>query len=485
MTPAPARAAPSPLLHLGCARSRARHRRPRRRRRPVLLGSRRASARARRRVRRRRRRPRRDRVQPGRPRRRENSLLVDFAWVNVSTDFTRRTVVTDGAGNESIVTSPTVTGTTPFLPIPTHRRLVQPDRTALFTFAPASTRPTPRSRATRPRSTASRRRRATRSSRSRARLLVDRGALRRLQADRADPHRRRLRGARRQPLVEPGLQREPAGPPPRRAGVAAVRRRGDAEDEDDLRAERPLRSHRRPEQVPPHRARVPPAVRRSTSPPSSRSPSRRRSTFDNARQEGNTARVHDEAARRSSAPGSRSGPPTRSASKLAYVREQWSVHRAIDVTPTDLALLRRHRLSEPVQRPAGPASRETSRRRTRSVSAASTACWRAARAVGVDLRAGVNYETSAIPDDYLTPLTADLDRVTARRRRRRPPTSRGAPRRDVRPRLQLLGRRRSAHRRGLGREPGSRKSDDVPQPINGGTYSNAGNIVGLGATVRF
>src|SRR5262249_29488096 len=104
--------------------------------------------------------------------------------------------------------------------------------------------------------------------------------------------------------------------------------------------------------------------------------------------------------------------------------------------------------------------------------------------LGLDLRAGANYETSAIPNEYLTPLTADLNRLTL---------GFGV---GIRPhpkwRLDAL----YAHVFSFQVEvdPGTaavspvnpvRGNPTVPQPINGGTYSNAGNIVGLGLNVQF
>ena len=47
------------------------------------------------------------------------SILVDFAWMNFSSEYTRRTNVTDANGVVHSVDSPQVKGTTPFLPIPT------------------------------------------------------------------------------------------------------------------------------------------------------------------------------------------------------------------------------------------------------------------------------------------------------------------------------------------------------------------------------
>jgi len=48
-----------------------------------------------------------------------NSILADFSWVRFTDDFSRRTLVTDSAGAISTLQFPTVSGSTPFLPIPT------------------------------------------------------------------------------------------------------------------------------------------------------------------------------------------------------------------------------------------------------------------------------------------------------------------------------------------------------------------------------
>ncbi len=47
------------------------------------------------------------------------SLFVDFAWMNFSSEYTRKTQVTDAGGTVRVVPSNRVDGTTPFLPIPT------------------------------------------------------------------------------------------------------------------------------------------------------------------------------------------------------------------------------------------------------------------------------------------------------------------------------------------------------------------------------
>lgn len=48
-----------------------------------------------------------------------SSLLVDFTWLNFSSEYTRATNVTDAGGTVRTVDFPQVNGTSPFLPIPT------------------------------------------------------------------------------------------------------------------------------------------------------------------------------------------------------------------------------------------------------------------------------------------------------------------------------------------------------------------------------
>lgn len=48
-----------------------------------------------------------------------SSILVDFSWLNFSSEYTRRSNVTTAGGTVQTVEFPQVKGTTPFLPIPT------------------------------------------------------------------------------------------------------------------------------------------------------------------------------------------------------------------------------------------------------------------------------------------------------------------------------------------------------------------------------
>ncbi len=48
-----------------------------------------------------------------------SSILVDFSWLNFSSEYTRRTNVTTAGGTVQTIDFPQVNGSTPFLPIPT------------------------------------------------------------------------------------------------------------------------------------------------------------------------------------------------------------------------------------------------------------------------------------------------------------------------------------------------------------------------------
>src|SRR5205814_6002987 len=47
------------------------------------------------------------------------SILADFSWLHFTSDFTRKTQVLDSSGTVRTYTFPTVSGSTPILPIPT------------------------------------------------------------------------------------------------------------------------------------------------------------------------------------------------------------------------------------------------------------------------------------------------------------------------------------------------------------------------------
>ncbi len=104
--------------------------------------------------------------------------------------------------------------------------------------------------------------------------------------------------------------------------------------------------------------------------------------------------------------------------------------------------------------------------------------------IGVDLRGGINYESSAIPSDYQSALTTDLDHVTL---------ALGV---GVRPIPALRIDALFAHVFGFTEEVDPktagisavnplRGNPVVPVAINAGTYASHANIAGLGATYKF
>lgn len=69
------------------------------------------------------------------------SALVDFSWLNFSSEYTRRTNVTDAGGTVRRVDFPQVKGTTPFLPIPTFAAAYNFGSEKQFTIAGGSFAP--------------------------------------------------------------------------------------------------------------------------------------------------------------------------------------------------------------------------------------------------------------------------------------------------------------------------------------------------------
>lgn len=96
--------------------------------------------------------------------------------------------------------------------------------------------------------------------------------------------------------------------------------------------------------------------------------------------------------------------------EIAYVREFWSGHDAIAITPKDVSLEgvtgfpSPFRVS-PIRLPRNFADSNSFR-----VGAQYTV--RLAETYTMNFRAGVNYDQSAIPAPYLSPLTIDLDKYT-------------------------------------------------------------------------
>ena len=95
--------------------------------------------------------------------------------------------------------------------------------------------------------------------------------------------------------------------------------------------------------------------------------------------------------------------------ELAYVREFWSVHDAIELTPADVAIEGIAGLPKRVPIPAIRFPRSFQDSNSVRLGAEYTfETW----GYPMDLRAGMSYETSAIPRRYLSLLTVDMNKVT-------------------------------------------------------------------------
>lgn len=95
--------------------------------------------------------------------------------------------------------------------------------------------------------------------------------------------------------------------------------------------------------------------------------------------------------------------------ELAYVREFWSVHDAIELTPEGVAIEGISGLPRRVPVPAIRFPRSFQDSNSYRLGAEYTfKLW----GYPMDLRGGMSYETSAIPRPYLSLLTIDMDKIT-------------------------------------------------------------------------
>ncbi len=411
-----------------------------------------------------------------------SALLLDASYVGVSTEFTRRSIVNDSAGNPTEVTFPKVSGSTPFLPIPTIAGSLSPSfRQNMFTFALGVYAPYaalssyPEFVEAQP----SPSRYSLVSLDGSALVVVGgyvavkpieelrigagfealTGALSTKQVFSASPQDRLL-AAPESPEYDAAatLKTKPIFAPRAHFGVTAIPMK-------QLRLGAAL-------QLPSYIDT--PADLNVTLP--------RAATFDGARQEGTRVRV------RTVLPavlrlGVEARPTDALRVELAWVHELWNAHESIDVSPIDLRFYGVTGFPSPFDIPNVSIPRNFKSSHSFRLGAEYSVL-RAPDTVGLDLRAGLAYETSAIPTDYLTPLTADLDRFTL------------AFGLGIRPhprwRLDVMyahvfAFEAEADPRTAGVSPINpvRGNPTVPTPINGGTYAAAGNLFGLGATVRF
>ncbi len=95
--------------------------------------------------------------------------------------------------------------------------------------------------------------------------------------------------------------------------------------------------------------------------------------------------------------------------ELTYVREFWSVHESIDLTPDGVAIEGISGLPRRVPLPAIKFPRNFEDSNSYRLGAEYTfEMW----GYPMDLRGGISYETSAIPRSHLSLLTIDMDKIT-------------------------------------------------------------------------
>ncbi len=133
------------------------------------------------------------------------------------------------------------------------------------------------------------------------------------------------------------------------------------------------------------------------------------SPFDNATQEGKDANVQF------NLPGIfRAGIEVRPIEELrievAYVREFWTTHHSIDITPKNIQLVGVTGFPSPFA--VSPISIARQFDNSNSYRLGGEYHIKI-KDYAIDARAGIAYEQSAIPNAYLSPLTIDLNKVTA------------------------------------------------------------------------
>jgi long-chain fatty acid transport protein len=165
--------------------------------------------------------------------------------------------------------------------------------------------------------------------------------------------------------------------------------------------------------------------------------------------------------------------------ELAYVREMWSNHSSIDVTPRDIQLYKVAGFPSPFG--VNPISIPRNFQDTNSVRLGGEYTLPSRR---VALRAGVSWEESAIPNPYLSVLTIDLDKIT---------TAVGASFFvGDNWRIDAL----YAHVFGIDatvdpahaavpRVNPVQGNPTATEPVNGGSYSARADVLGVGAQYRF
>jgi long-chain fatty acid transport protein len=411
----------------------------------------------------------------------KTGFLIDASWVNVSSDFTRKTAVADNAGNETIVTSPTSHGSTPFLPIPTLAGSFNPQNgpvtLALGIYAPyAALSSYPATVDGQPAGS-----RYSLVSLDNTALVIGGAyvAYKPIEQIRIGAGFEALTGNLSSNLVF-------SASPQDRLLAAPESPQYDANATLKTKTIFAPTGHFGITAVPIKYLRIGLAYRLPFTidvPAELDVNLPKAAAFENARVDGNSVRVATKLPAVFRA-GVEVRPNDLLRVEVAYVREEWSIHRAIEINPTDLRIFGVAGFPSPFDVPPTPIPRNFKTSHSIRLGGEYTAIPAKPNQIGVDLRAGANYETSAIPDDYLTPLTADLTRITG---------ALGVGIRPI-PALRLDAMYAHVFSFSVDVDPHTaavsavnpvQGNPVVPIPINAGTYSNAGNIAGLGASYQF
>ena len=132
--------------------------------------------------------------------------------------------------------------------------------------------------------------------------------------------------------------------------------------------------------------------------------------FDNASQQGTNAHVKFNlpAVFRAGVEGRFNVGPGELRVEVTYEREFWSEHQSIDIVPDNITLLRVTSFPSPYA--VSPISIPRNFQDSNSLRVGGEYTFKLGGYV-LDARLGVNYETSAIPTAYLSPLTVDMDKL--------------------------------------------------------------------------
>jgi long-chain fatty acid transport protein len=202
--------------------------------------------------------------------------------------------------------------------------------------------------------------------------------------------------------------------------------------------------------------------------------------FDNATQQGQDAHVHFDLPAIFRV-GVEARPIEKLRVEVAYVHEFWNNHDSIRITPDNIALLNVRGFPSPYGVP--PINIPRNFQDANSVRVGGEYRFDA-DGYKIDLRAGINFETSAIPEAYESPLTIDSFKVT--------PAVGGGIHIGDHWRLDAVYAHVFAsdvtvtpQEAAVPRVNPVQGNPTQTEAINGGTYSSRADILGVGAQYKF